>query len=292
MRRAWKIGCSAVATAATLLFLRDWLQLNSPLLVVMALFVAGCAAYAMWNALELAGLLTEIRKPSQPMVSAGGPVSVPELSRSRAASVRRIIAALAAEGVFAPEVPVASALYDPIAERDEPPNQEVVLTALHEANYYVASFDPKRHLANLAFHDSKAEQFEETIAGQISDLARLCADHLQITDVAIDHPLVDGRRTQPPCCISFLANGRRVEISYIPAAKYLSTHLHFAIAGALREQGKGRRLAWLWNDQGAWICALHEGGAERLNAAPGAVKRGFEGWSWIDEATPFAAGER
>lgn len=69
------------------------------------------------------------------------------------------------------------------------------------------------------------------------------------------------------------------------------TVLHVAIAQALAASNPERRLAWLWNDQGAWICALPAGGAERLNAAAGRVRGGFGGWDWIDQSPPFAAGD-
>ena len=270
--------------------MREGLATGYWLLVAIGLGFVSFAAIAGWQAGALAELIAGLRSQTGPARPAG-PLVAPELSKSRAAKVRQIIAALAAEQVFAPEVPEPKALFGPIADRDELPDQEVVLTALWEAEYYAPGFDPRRHMARLAFHDSKAEQGTETVAGQLADLARLCGDDLPITKVQIDHPLVDGPGPQPRCTIVFDAAGSRIELSYRPASKYLSTVPHVAVARALVARGTGQRLAWLWNDQGAWLCGLTAGGAERLNAAAGKVRGGFGGWEWIDLAQPHAAGD-
>lgn len=272
-------------------FVRDWLLDAPSFLIALNLIIAGCGAYAGW---QLAALIEMIIGPrAQPTSSTrlGGMAEAPPLSKSRATKVRQIVAALAGENVFAPAVPRVEALFGPIADRDEPPDQEVVLTALWEADCYEASFVLDQHLANLAFHDSKMEQGEDTVAGQLADLARLCGEDLRISDVSIHHPLVNGPGPQPQCTIAFEADDRRIELSYRPASKYTSTVLHVAIAQALTASNAGRRLAWLWNDQGAWISALRAGGVERLNAAAGRVRGGFGGWDWIDQSPPFAAGE-
>lgn len=287
MNRRVRIAAAIVAAIAALVFLRDWLTAGMPVLIAMAVFIAACAAYAVWNAFDLVASFTASPAPATPIRAAA---PAPALAGARAASVKRIVAALAAEGVFAPEPPDPRSLHGPIAERDETPNQEVVLTALFEADYYDQAFDPSRHLGNLAFHDSKAEQYEESIAAQIADLARLTGPHLRIDTVAIDLA-IDGTAGSPPACsIALTANGEPLTVQYRPAAKYLSTVLHVAVARRLRETGADRRLAWLWNDQGVWLAALGDGAVERLNAAPGKVRSGFGGWEWVDRAEPFAAG--
>lgn len=268
-----------------------WLVSGLPFLIAMAMIMAGCGAYAGWQAVAFIELIAEKSTPARTVVQPVGPLEVPALSKSRATKVRQTVAALAAENVFAPETPDAAALFGPIADRDEPPNQEVVLTALWEANYYDPGFDPDKYMTNLAFHDNKGEQFAETIADQLADLSRLCGGDLPISNVSIHHPLVDGLGPQPRCAITLDAGSQRIELSYVPAAKYLSTLLHVAIAKALRESGSARRLAWLWNDQGTWISALGEGGVERLNTGPGAVRGGYGGWEWLDLVDPYAAGE-
>jgi hypothetical protein len=66
----------------------------------------------------------------------------------------------------------------------------------------------------------------------------------------------------------------------------VSTVVHVAVARAAHAQG--RRLAWLWVDQGVWITALRGGTTvEALNAE----LDGSERWEWVDEQTPTAAGE-
>jgi hypothetical protein len=77
-------------------------------------------------------------------------------------------------------------------------------------------------------------------------------------------------------------------LAYDGAGKYLSTVVHVALARILRERRTGRRLAWLWSDQGVWLTALSAGGVEKLNTALGPAAG--EGWTWVDEQEPVAAG--
>lgn len=280
-----------LGAVAALVFLRQWLDTGSPFLIAMALILAGGIAYAAWQFVEAISGLWPLRHDLVSKSALPVPPEIPVLSKSRAAKVRKVVSILAEEGLFQPEVPKPAALYPPVAERDEVPDQDVVLTALFEADYYDRSFEPARCMANLAFHDSKAEQFAETIESQFADLARLCGDALVIEDVEVDDRQIDSTARRGPCVIRFRAADKPIELRYLAASKYLSTVLHVAVARALRETGAARRLAWLWNDQGAWIAALQAGGVERLNAAVGAVKAGHDGWSWIDQAEPVAAGE-
>lgn len=288
--RTVHFATAGLGAAGALVFLHEWLATGAPFQIAMALIIAGCIAYAGWTAVDLFETLWPLRHDVGPKAEPPVALEIPVLSKSRATKVRQIVAALAEERVFQPEVPLPAALYPPVAERDEVPNQEVVLTALFEADYYDPSFDPARYMANLAFHDSKAEQFSATIDGQIADLARLCGDSLAIEGVEVDDRQMTGK-SQGLCVIRFRAAGKPIELRYLAASKYLSTVLHVAVARALRETGSARRLAWLWNDQGTWIAALQDGAVDRLNAAAGAVKTGYEGWSWIDEAQPLVAGE-
>lgn len=78
-------------------------------------------------------------------------------------------------------------------------------------------------------------------------------------------------------------------IDYAGDVKYLSTVLHVALAAVLRERGTGRRLAWLWSDQGVWLTGVADGEVERLDAALGPAAD--EGWEWVDEQAPTAAGD-
>ncbi len=281
---------AASGTLAAVWLVRDWFTSGLPFLIVLNLIIAGCGAYAGWQLAALVEDLAGWRALSASPNRLAEPMIALPLAKSRAAKVGQIVAALAAEHVFAPDVPVAAELFGPIADRDEPPNQEVVLTALWEAEYYAPGFDRNRHMANLAFHDSKAEQDAELVGNQIADLSRLCGDALPISAVSIEHPLNGNHGPQPRCTVALDAGDQPIMLSYVPAAKYTSTVIHVAVAKALANTNSTRRLAWLWNDQGAWICALAPGGAERLNAAAGRVRSGHGGWDWVDESQPFEAG--
>lgn len=215
----------------------------------------------------------------------------PVLAPARKGLVRRVVTLLGDEGVFAPEVPDPAMLFEGVADWDGPVTQAAVLGALAEANYWHPGFDPERCMANVVMHDSHAEQFEETLRRQIADLERLAGGALDIRDVAIDLTLRDGPGPHPPCTIGMTVNGEPVTLTYAPAGKYLSSHIHVALARALKAADCGKRLAWLWCDQGAWIACLADGAVERLNAGPGFDKAGFDGWDWIDASDPFAAGD-
>ena len=78
-------------------------------------------------------------------------------------------------------------------------------------------------------------------------------------------------------------------LAYGGAGKYLSTVVHVALARILRSRQTGRRLAWLWDHQGVWLSGLADGMVERLNTARGPAEG--EGWQWVDEQEPTAAGE-
>ena len=78
-------------------------------------------------------------------------------------------------------------------------------------------------------------------------------------------------------------------LAYDGAAKYLSTELHVAWPGFCVSARPGCRLAWLWSDQGVWLSGLPDGAVDGLNTALGAAAG--EGWQWVDEQEPTAAGE-
>ena len=215
----------------------------------------------------------------------------PVLAPARKGLVRRVVKLMGDEGVFAPAVPDPAMLFEGVADWDGPVTQAAVLGALAEANYWHPSFDPEPCLANVVLHNSHSEQFDETLQAQIADLVRLAGGALDVRDVVIDLTLLDGRGPHPPCTITMTVNGKAVAMRYAPAAKYLSSHIHVALARALKAADCGKRLAWLWNDQGAWIACLSDGAVERLNAGPGFDKDGFDGWDWIDVGEPFAAGD-
>ena len=223
--------------------------------------------------------------------AAGVKAERPALAPARKGLVRRVVKLMGDEGVFAPDMPDPAMAFEGVADWGGPVTQAAVLGALAEADYWHPGFEPDRCLANAMLHDSHSEQFEETLNQQIDDLVRLAGGALVVRDVVIDLALLNGPGPHPPCTITMTVNDRLVAMRYSPAAKYLSTHIHVVLARALKATGCGKRLAWLWCDQGAWISCLSEGAVERLNAGPGFDKEGHDGWDWIDASEPMAAGD-
>ena len=265
--------------------------------LVMAVFLGGLAAYGVWSAAGIPALIADLiglargrrTPPAAPPVHHQG--ALPVLAPARKGLVRRVVSLMEQEGLFAPEVPDPALLFSGVADWDGPVTQEAVLNAAAEADYWHPDCNPAAWFANLVSHGSHSEQFADVLRAQIADLVRLAGGALTVRDLAIDLAVLDGRGPMPPCTIAMTVNGAAVTLRYAPAAKYLSTHLHVTLARALRTAGVGRRLAWLWTDQGPWIACLRDGAVERLNAGPGHDRQGYGGWSWIDEADPIAAGD-
>ncbi|WP_433036505.1 hypothetical protein [Actinomycetospora sp. CA-053990] len=213
------------------------------------------------------------RAPSPP-----DDVTPPALSEHGRAELARIVAVLGRAGILAPRLPELADLQESVADAGEPVTPGTVLGALQEAEYWHPGVDADEHLAALAFHDSHGEQLADTVAGQVDDLARLVGDALT---VRLEH-LEIGERHR----IGLRLGEESHDLDYPGAAKYLSTVVHVAVARAAR--ARGRRLAWLWVDEGVWITALHGGTTvEALNAE----LAGSEPWEWVDEQPPTAAGE-
>jgi len=256
--------------------------------IVALLLGLALAVHQGWipGPLERAGQLA--RKKSKPSGSAPvhhkGPL--PELSASRQADVRRVVRVMAEQGVFAPDAPDPALLYAGAAEMDESVKPDTILSILEETSYYHPGFDPAAWMANLAMHDSKAEQDE---AEQIADLVRLAGRGLDVRDVRIDHSAEVDRRI--PVTIAMTVNGEPLSLAYAGDAKYLSTHIHHALATRLDAANTGRRLAWLWTDQGAWISALPDGAVEALNATLKLTPQSRCCWEWVSDAAPMGAGD-
>ena len=136
--------------------------------------------------------------------------------------------------------------------------------------------DTDDHLAALAFHEATASSSPTVPARSTTSPAswrRADRPPRAPRDRRAPPPPPPPRRRRP---------GPRLP----GRAKYLSTVLHVAVARAAHAQG--RRLAWLWVDQGVWITALRGGTTvEALNAE----LAGGEPWEWVDEQAPTAAGE-
>lgn len=199
------------------------------------------------------------------------------------------MAVLAGAGVFVPQAPDPAHLVEAVADHGEPVTAYAALSALHEAGYYHPQFSMTHHDANLAFHDSHVEQDTELLHEHAADLIRLAGDGLAGVPVTIEIDPPGSTPSMPNHAVpTRLRVGDRV-VDYAGDVKYLSTVLHVHLATALRERRTGRRLAWLWSDQGAWLTSLADGELEQLNTALGPAAD--EGWEWVDEQPPMAAGD-
>lgn len=206
------------------------------------------------------------------------------LSPEERGELARVVDVLAREGVFAPRPPDPAALVEAVADHGGPVTADVVLAALEEAEYHHPGFRLADHTANLAFHPSHGEQFAGTLEAQVADVRRLAAGGLDGVAVAVEIA-GDGVSTR----LRLVTGDDEQVLAYAGAVKYLSTVLHVALAGVLRERATGRRLAWLWSDQGVHLTGLTDGGTERLNTALGAAAG--EGWEWVDEQPATSAGD-
>jgi hypothetical protein len=216
------------------------------------------------------------------------PADPPRLSPEGERELARVVGVLAVAGVFAPRVPEPADLRSPVADRGEPVTADGVLAALDEADYYVPGFDAAAYSANLALHVSHGEQFAEVLREQVGDLVRLAGGGLDEVTATVD--LMDRTGTaRVPTVVRLVVDGAEQVLAYDGAVKYLSTEVHVALARLLRERATGLRLAWLWSDQGVWLSGLPDGAVDGLNTALGAAAG--EGWQWVDEQEPVAAGE-
>lgn len=252
--------------------------------ILMGAFITGGAAVILSFVRDLAGLFRRREAPRTVPSSPHRPP--PELAPARKAAVRKVVAVMAEHGLFAPEVPDPALLYAGVADMDESVKPDTILSVLEEANYYNPDADPAAWMANLVMHDSKAEQDE---AEQIADLVRLANGGVAVDDLRIDHGPEVARCI--PVTITMTVNGEPLSLAYAGDAKYLSTHLHHALATRLDAANTGHRFAWLWTDQGAWISALPGGAVEALNAAFKLTPQSRCCWEWVSDAAPMAAGD-
>lgn len=252
--------------------------------------LGGLAAFGAWSfagipalVMDLVGWVRGTGKAKPKATHHSGPL--PQLSPRRQGDVRRIVRVMAAHGLFVPEVPDPALLFAPVAERDEPVKPDILLDALGEVDFYHPGTDADRWTGNLVMHASHGEQDE---AQQIADIARLAGGALDVRDVTVRR----GGQRIAPVEVAMTVNGEAVTLSYTAHAKYLSTHIHHALALRLRAGGSGKRLAALWvADQGVWLSLLADGAVEALNGELKLGPRASCAWSWVDEEAPFAAGD-
>jgi hypothetical protein len=121
---------------------------------------------------------------------------------------------------------------------------------------------------------------------------RLAGGALDVCDITVRHGGMPGQPGASRVDVAMTVNGDPVTLSYIGHAKYLSTHIHHALACRLRSGGSGKRLAALWvPDQGVWLSVVSDGTVEKLNADLKLGPRADCAWSWVDDEAPIAAGD-
>jgi hypothetical protein len=257
--------------------------------------LGGFAAFGVWSLAGIPALVVDIvgsirghgARRAAPAAHHTGPL--PELSQRRQGDVRRIVRVMASHGLFAPDAPDPTLLFASVAARDEPVKPDIVLDAILEVEYYHPGTDPTRWFGNLVMHGSQAEQDE---AQQIADIARLASGELDVRDITVRRGALPGQPRASRVDVTMAVNGDLVTLGYAGHTKYLSTHIHHALACKLRAGGSGKRLAALWvPDQGVWLSMLADGSAEKLNAELKLGPRADCAWSWVDEEAPFAAGD-
>jgi hypothetical protein len=261
----------------------------STLLGALAAYGAWCAASIPAFLANMIGVVrgTGTAKPAL-RVHHQGPL--PVLSPRKQGEVRRMVRAMAEHGVFAPEVPDPALLFAGLAEVQGSLEPDSILDALEEVAYYHPDVDSQRWMANLVMHDSHAEQDP---AAQIADLARLAGDALDVRDMVVRQSAIGGSPRIMRVDVAMNIDGAPISLSYAGDAKYLSTHIHHAMAERVRKRGSGKRLAWLWTaEQGVWISLLDDDAVERLNAALKLGPRARCEWSWVEETPPFASGDK
>ncbi|WP_077147150.1 hypothetical protein [Sphingopyxis sp. KK2] len=254
--------------------------------ILMGAFITGGAAVTLSSVRDIAGLFRR-REAAQPIAPRGPP---PELSPARKTAVRKTVAIMAEQGLFAPEVPDPALFFPGVAEMDESVKPDTILAALGELDYHHPGTDPARFMANLAMLDSKTEQDPAYLRGRIADLERLARGALQISDLVVDADWPPAGRIMPTR-IAMTVNGAPLAIAYDGDVKYASTHIQHALAQRLDAAGAKRRFAWLWTDQGAWISALPDGAVEAMNGAMKLTPQSRCCWAWVSDEVPMAAGQ-
>lgn len=180
--------------------------------------IGGFAAFGAWS---LAGLADIVRALADWIRGRGrtapprgnhhvGPL--PELSPARKSGVRRIVTALGAHGVFAPDVPDPALLYAGVADADDSVSIELVIAAACEVDYYHPGTDPARFLGNLVMLDTKAGQDPDYLRQQVADLARIAGPGFDVSDVVVDAIWPPAGRTMP-VRIAMRVNGAPLEIA-------------------------------------------------------------------------------
>lgn len=117
-------------------------------LVAMLLIVVLAIAYAVDQALDFTLSFAPAGNVHGTPRFTG---QIPPLSQAKQAKVRRMHAALAKAGAFAPQAPPADAAFPALAVDRQPVGWVVLLDAYANADYYLEAADPAQWLDNIRF---------------------------------------------------------------------------------------------------------------------------------------------
>lgn len=256
-----------------------------------SLVIGALAAGGAWSLSGVPALLAEGfsflragRRRSAPVRALHHEGPLPELSANKQAQVRRMVKAMAAAGVFAPEVPDPAKLYAGMANYPYPASPVALLSALGEAEYYHPGFDPARYLGNLACHDSQVETPPERIEEMIRDMVRLSAGALVIEGLTVEQQDIEGSR-EVRSVATMTVNGDPLTIDETHHYKYFPLTLHPVLAARMPPD---RRFAALWSDGGTFLTVLAPGAVEAMNTAMKRDPAEQETWEWLVPDEPRA----
>lgn len=185
-------------------------------------------------------------------------------------------------GIIAPDKPETEMLVEAVSDvGGDQVDAETVLAALQEAVYYHEDFDAARYLANLRFHAEQVEQFADTIAEQLSDLAALAGAPPLLTLTHVQCTALAEGTGKVQLMLQARVGASELAVETPVFSKYLNFALFVRMARALQQAQAPRRVAWWVSDVGVWFTGLAaDTDLRALNHALNC--REAQGWQWID----------
>ena len=174
MQTGYLAGGAVVSALVCLLVRADSLAAT----VAQAVFMWGFAAYGLWSMRDLLAVVTETggdvaswwRRRRAAAAPPPPPPPLPAVPADAQARVQRVVATMAAHGLFQPEVPDAALLSGVLALRGWPAQPDSIVLALDGLAAYQAGADPARWTGNLLVEDTHAEQFEDALVDRLGDV--------------------------------------------------------------------------------------------------------------------------
>lgn len=243
-------------------------------------------AYAVWISLRparpvKAGTSSRAffwpRKPVPPPAPRRFEGPRPTLSPEDRAEFDRVFDVLCGQDVFAPQIPDREALYAPTADYGAPLKADTPIDALFGASYFDGDFERELYDQNLRYHFGKVEQTPDEITSQITNLIDLSDGALRAEGIEVIYGEND------KVTVTCILNEKPLSITYLGAAKYLSTVVLHRVARIYSELQEPYRFAGLFSDGGLYVMRLKRGGVEALNPALGDKITANAAFFWLDE---------